>query len=90
MVKTINFDTFNINWIDNYECNRYFIECTVKHLYDLLHIRGYLYLTDIYDRLGAVWNPREDNACILDGRPSPFVLSWTHLEGNDFKITIYY
>lgn len=59
-------------------------------IYDLLHIRGYLYLTDIYDRFGAVWDPHETNTCILDKEPSPFVLSWTHLEGNDFKITICY
>lgn len=90
MVKTINFNTWNINWTDNYECNRSFIECTVSWIYELLHIRGYLYLTDIYDRLGAVWNPHEDNSCILYKEPSPLVLSWTHLEGNDFKITIYY
>ena len=90
MVKTINFDKWNINWTDNYEYNRAFIEGTVSYLYELLHIRGYLYLTDIYDRLGAVWNPHEVNACILDKEPSSFVLSWTHLEGNDFKITIYY
>lgn len=26
MVKTINFNKWNINWTDNYECNRAFIE----------------------------------------------------------------
>lgn len=44
----------------------------------------------IRDRLGAVWNPHENNSCILYEEPSPLVLSWKHLEGNDFKITICY
>lgn len=90
MVKIINFNKWNINWTDSYERNRSFIKCTVSWIYELLHIRGYLYLDDIYDRFGAVWDPHETNTCIIDKESSPLVLSWTHLEGNDFKITICY
>lgn len=88
MVKTIIFDNRSFRWSDNYEVNRMLIECTTQWLYDLFNVRGYMYLNDIYERFGVVWDPHELNECFIKGS-NEFTLSWECLKDNVFRINVY-
>lgn len=88
MMKTIIFDSKSFNWSDNYEMNKCIIEGTVRLLYDLFNIRGYMYLNGIYERFGVAWDPHEVNECFIKGS-NDFTLSWERMKDNVFKINIY-
>lgn len=44
--------------------NHMFIRHTETHLNVLLEVRGYMYMSTIYEALGVRWNPIWDNLCL--------------------------
>lgn len=60
----IIFDRNNPNWSTNEGFNSMFLLTQERYLHDLLKARGYLYFNQIYEALGAVWNPEYVNKCL--------------------------
>lgn len=60
----IIFDRNNPNWSTNEGFNSMFLLAQERYLHDLLKARGYLYFNQIYEALGAVWNPEYVNKCL--------------------------
>lgn len=46
------FDEFNVNWENDAELNRNFIQCQQNFANAQLHARGHIYLNEVYDMLG--------------------------------------
>lgn len=51
------FDEFNPNWKRDPSYNRIFLQCQQNYANDLLHARGHLYLSEVYDLLGYKYEP---------------------------------
>lgn len=62
-MKTIMFDESCAGWSKNVEWNKMFLNVQREYIYEKLQHRGYMYLNDIYEGLGAKWNPEEENVC---------------------------
>ena len=60
----IIFDRNNPNWSKDKSFNIRFLLTQERYLHDLLKARGYLYFNQIYEALGAIWNPEYDNKCL--------------------------
>lgn len=60
----IIFDRNNPNWSEDKSFNIWFLLTQERYLHDLLKARGYLYFNQIYEALGAIWNPEYDNKCL--------------------------
>lgn len=89
MVKTINFDDHCIYWSKNYMISKTYVEHQIGYIYDIIRYQGYIYLEEIYKLFGAGWNPRESNDVMIFGENDP-VVSYKHLGGSDFSISICY
>ena len=61
----IIFDRNNPNWSADEGFNLMFLLALDRYLHDLLKARGYLYLNQIYESLGASWSPKNENKCLL-------------------------
>ena len=59
-------DDFNSYW------RRLFLYTECNHIKDLLTVRGYVYLNQIYEQLYVKWDPKWDNPCCIcnDGQTS--------------------
>lgn len=62
-MNTITFDVNCADWTQNQEMNYHFLRCQIEYLRDMMMARGYVYLNQIYEHLGASWNPDWDNIC---------------------------
>ena len=60
----IIFDGDNPNWSKDKNFNIMFLLAQERYLHDLLKARGYLYFNQIYEALGAIWNPEYANKCL--------------------------
>lgn len=56
-------------------------EANIKFLESLYIHRGYLYLNQIYERLGIVWDPRNINTCLIRNEENKYL---------DCRITKYF
>lgn len=63
MYKSITFDKRNAYWTNNRECNLMFLKQVENHIEDLLNNRGYVYLNQICEALGAGWDSYIHNPC---------------------------
>lgn len=45
--------------------NRIFVRTQETYLNDVLKARGYVYLNQIYEVLGLVWDPERENRCYI-------------------------
>ncbi|QED11594.1 hypothetical protein PP914_gp104 [Arthrobacter phage Qui] len=73
------FDEYNKNWEKKPEYNLIFLKNVQNHMNDMLHVRGHVFLNDVYDRLG------------FDRTPEGAVVGWLlgNAEGDgyiDFNI----
>lgn len=62
-MRTIIFDQDCAYWSMKPEFNRAYLEHQKHYLEDKLKMYGYLYLNDVYESLGIVWDPRDNNIC---------------------------
>ena len=64
-MSTIKFDRNCVVWSNNDAANQYFIDKQLQYINEILEVRRYLYLSSIYEQLGAAWNPEQKNICYL-------------------------
>ena len=89
MTKTIIFDEHCAYCSKDYMFNKSFIDDWIRYIYELIRANGYVYISRIYEIFGAEWDPHEPNVALIYGENEP-VISYKHLDGSDFKITICY
>lgn len=65
---TIMFDGSCAGWSKWRELNQAFLRQQKAFLTAKLQHRGYVYLNEVYESLGAKWNPKDENIC-WHGRP---------------------
>jgi hypothetical protein len=46
------FDKYNVNWEPDYRQNRFWLREVVSHFNDVLRLRGYVFLNEVYEHLG--------------------------------------
>ena len=63
---TIYFDKECHYWSRNDRSNEHFLNTQMDYIRDLVKHRGYVYLNQIYEILGAKWDTRIDNLCVED------------------------
>lgn len=56
------FDDSSVFWVNNMEQNEYYIKMIQSHLNDILRLRGYLFLRDVYEKLGI---PITKESCLV-------------------------
>lgn len=64
-MRTIIFDENTIHWTQNRDYNLSYVRTRGEYLNDILTIRGYLYLNQIYEHFGVEWNPEDTNDLYL-------------------------
>ena len=64
-MKTIVFDKSSLAWMKDMEQNLMYLRCQATYIEDLFNCRGYMYLNQIYEKLGVKWNPGMVNDCYL-------------------------
>lgn len=62
-MKTILFNETCAAWSKFPEVTITYLRLQRDYLNNLLIARGYLYLNEIYEALGAKWNPDDENVC---------------------------
>ena len=62
---TINFDRNCVAWTNNDTANQYYLDLQLQYINEVLEARRYLYISSIYEQLGAAWNPEWKNICYL-------------------------
>ena len=87
MLAIINFNKECAAWTKNGACNKAFVECNINYVYEKLKHEGYVYLNDMYEIFGALWNPDEYNYCFKRGGQEPR-FSYQCINDVDFKICI--
>ena len=85
-MKTIIFDQNSVGWCKYDNRNRRFLECQFSYLKELLALRGYLYLSQVYETLGAAWNPDDENVCYR--KDDRFNVEILPAENGTYMITI--
>ena len=68
--------------------NRYFLRHALEYFKDLIYLREYIYLNQIYEHLGLGWDPDNENVCFRKGI-RPFTYEFKELESGGFEITIH-
>ena len=84
---TIYFDKECHYWSSDDISNEYFLNTQIDYVRDLVKHRGYVYMNQIYEMLGAKWDTRINNLCIED----PYFTAVIGLDGinNRWVIDIY-
>lgn len=60
-MKTIMFDKNATYWENDIDDNLCFVRMRGRYISDLLTVRGYLYMNQIYEHFGIKWNPEDLN-----------------------------
>ena len=74
---TIYFDAESAYWSDDNEANKCFLDYQTDYIRDLVKRRGYVYLNQIHEMLGAGWNPKYENPCI-ENADFAVVVGWDY------------
>lgn len=64
-MKTIMFDKNATYWENDIDDNLCFVRMRGRYISDLLTVRGYLYMNQIYEHFGIKWNPEDLNELFL-------------------------
>lgn len=64
-MTTIKFDRDCVGWSNNDVGNQYYLDLQLRYFNEVLEYRRYLYLSSIYEHIGAKWNPDWKNICYL-------------------------
>ena len=87
-MKTILFDESCAGWCKNREVSRMFLARQSNYLAELLLSRGYVYLNQVYECLGAKWDPTWENLCWY-GRPILIDIIPIEIDSDKFWFKIY-
>lgn len=68
------------NASNDLDVNRMFICHTERYLNDILKVRSYVYLNQIYEAFGVTWDPNWENRIV---RPDVLWLSFAFFERSD-------
>lgn len=63
---TIYFDKECFYWSSDDRRNEYFLNTQIDYVRDLVKHRGYVYMNQIYEMLGAKWDTRMNNLWVED------------------------
>lgn len=85
-MKTIIFDELSPYWDREKRANLAVLDQRITHWENRIKLRGYIYLNEIYESLGADWNPDDENVCYRVGSSVKF--SYEEFEFNEFRIII--
>jgi hypothetical protein len=83
------FDETCVGWNKSIEWTRMFLEVQRNYIYEKLQRRGYMYLNDIYEGLGAKWDPEEENICYR-AKHGLLNIEFEPVENGAFLVKIYY
>lgn len=83
----ITFNESCLSWTNDVERNNFFLIHNLFYLNEKFTAQGYLYLNDIYETLGAAWNPDWENICYRS--KSGFSYEVQHIEDTDFWVIIH-
>lgn len=65
MNHEFKFDRSSFKWDEkDYECNLWCAKHTIRMLMEMLRIRGYMYLNQVYEHFSIKWNPENENVLI--------------------------
>ena len=86
-MHTIAFNERCLGWTENMETNKFYLIHNFHYLSELFSARGYLYLNQIFEQIGAPWNPDWENVCFRS--KIDFAYDIQYIEDADFMITIH-
>ena len=84
----LKFDENCTSWDSSHECNQIYLEMQRVCLNEKLRCRGYVYLNEIYEAFGAMWNPDDDNLCYRI-ECETIEIRFEPLEDGSFLVKIY-
>lgn len=85
---TITFDKKSRYWSEVPEVNSYYLMAQDTYLTDLFKNRGYIYLNEVYEILGVVWNPRKNNVCWIRGADE-FIFTYKQGESDNWVVEVH-
>ena len=85
---TLKFDKNSVYWEKEYEFNKLFVRSQQMYIQDLDKMKGYIYLSTIYDMFGLMWDPYKENICWILERDGELELSILLLDSSCNEIDI--
>ena len=82
------FDRNTPYWSKDDESNLMYIRHQTLYMTSLLRGKGYVYLNQIYESLGAEWNPENENPCAIYSKGNSIKFSIRQLFVGVFEVTI--
>lgn len=89
-MKTIIFDEKSTCWFEDAVLNEAFLKTQKNYIIDLYMIRGYVYLNDVYERLGIYWDPNNENVVWIHNGPEFLRFKYELTGDNTFTIKVGY
>lgn len=80
----------NWNWAEDVECNKIFVETSLRYVINLYRARGYIYLNDIFRVFERKWNPYTENDCWISEQVDKFDIyaDYSNVENNEIIVHI--
>ena len=88
MITKIIFDETSSSWELNFEFNKLFAKSKLMFIRDIYKVRGYMYLSTIYENFGLIWNPYNENVSWIYERDGELDLSIQYDEKSHNQIII--
>lgn len=66
LATLVKFEKGNPYWTGDRDVDLAFLRCVERFINNTIRSRGYIYLNQIFERLGLKWNPDDANPCIKD------------------------
>jgi hypothetical protein len=85
---TITFDKNSPRWSVKPDMNLQYLMMQDNYLTDLFKRRGYIYLNEVYEAFGAVWNPLKNNVCWIKGADK-FRITYTQDIFGNWLVTVH-
>jgi hypothetical protein len=85
---TIKFDRNSPYWSGMTNADSQFLMIQGTYLVEQFKHRGYIYLNEVYEAFGAVWNPLKNNVCWIKGADE-FLITHRRGEPDNWLITVH-
>lgn len=86
-MRTIVFNETCMGWTKYTDLNNAYLGLQKDYLNEKLIAKGYLYLSEIYETLGAMWNPKDDNICYT-ADSGPIDITYLPYGGSNYLVMI--